>query len=134
MLRENIIDARFAGREVTIKVLGREEPIKGVIDEVARYEIGLRSEGKAVVVYRHSILSVEVEATDLHGYSNERLQDTVINSDLTGTEIEFFLIDGSSIKGKLMKVSKYEIGIRIDNEGFVIPKSAIAYAVVEPSD
>ncbi len=134
MLRENIIDARFTGREVTIKVLGREEPIKGVIDEVARYEIGLRSEGKAVVVYRHSILSVEVEATDLHGYSNERLQDTVINSDLTGTEIEFFLIDGSSIKGKLMKVSKYEIGIRIDNEGFVIPKSAIAYAVVEPSD
>ncbi len=130
-IRENIIDGRFTGREVVIKVLGYNEEIKGIIDEVARYEIGLSSEGRPIVVFRHSIIYAKVEATELHGYSGERLSDTVINSDMVGTELRLHLIDGSEISGKLMKVSKYELGLRKDDEGFIIPKSAISFAVIE---
>ena len=133
-LRENIIDSRLSGREIRIKVLGQDQEIKGIIDEVARYEIGLRSENKAIVVFRHSILYAVVNSADLHGYSNERLNDTVINSDMIGTELELHLINGESVSGKLMKISKYELGLTKGDEGVVVPKSGIAYAVIEEKE
>ena len=130
-LRENIIDNRLAGREIRIKVLGHDQEIKGIIDEVARYEIGLRSENKAIVVFRHSILYALVNSADLHGYSNERLNDTVINSDMIGTELELHLTNGDLLEGKLMKISKYELGLSRNDEGLVIPKSGVAFAVIQ---
>ncbi len=132
-LRENIIDSRLSGREIRIKVAGYDDEIKGIIDEVARYEIGLRSEGKAVVVFRHSIMYATINAADLHGYSGERLNDTVIDSDLIGTDLELHLINGDELKGRLMKVSKYELGLRYNDNGVVVPKSAIAFAVIKSS-
>jgi sRNA-binding regulator protein Hfq len=129
-LRENIIDSRLNGREIKIKVAGYESEIKGIIDEVARYEIGLRSEGKAIVVFRHSIMYATINAADLHGYSGERLNDTVINSDLIGTDLELHLINGEKLEGRLMKISKYELGLRCNDSGVVVPKSAIAFAVI----
>lgn len=126
-LRENLIDARFVGREITIYIMGRDEPIKGLIDEVARYEIGVRSEGSPVVIFRHAILYAVTEAAELHGYSNEQLRDTVINSDMVGSDVEVHLINGLSFQGKLMKVTKYELGFRIGDKGYIIPKSSIAY-------
>ncbi len=126
-LRENLIDARFVGREITIYIMGRDEPIKGLIDEVARYEIGVRSEGSPVVIFRHAILYTVTEAAELHGYSNEQLRDTVIDSDMAGSDVEVHLINGLSFQGKLMKVTKYELGFRIGDKGYIIPKSSIAY-------
>ncbi len=126
-LRENLIDARFVGREITIYIMGRDEPIKGLIDEVARYEIGVRSEGSPVVIFRHAILYAVTEAAELHGYSNEQLRDTVIDSDMAGSDVEVHLINGLSFQGKLMKVTKYELGFRIGDKGYIIPKSSIAY-------
>ena len=126
-LRENLIDARFVGREIIVNVMGREEPIKGLIDEVARYEIGIRSEGSPVVVFRHAILYAVAEATELHGYSNEQLRDTVIDSDMVGSDVEVHLVNGASFQGKLMKVTKYELGFRIEDKGYIVPKSSIAY-------
>ncbi len=126
-LRENLIDARFVGHEITIYIMGRDEPIKGLIDEVARYEIGVRSEGSPVVIFRHAILYAVTEAAELHGYSNEQLRDTVIDSDMAGSDVEVHLINGLSFQGKLMKVTKYELGFRIGDKGYIIPKSSIAY-------
>ncbi len=130
-LRENIIDSRLSGREIKLKVAGFDEEIKGIIDEVARYEIGLRSEGKGVVVFRHSILYAQMNAADLHGYSAERLRDTVIDSDMIGSSIKLHLVNGEEVGGKLLKLSKYEIGLRRGEEGIVIPKSAISFAIIE---
>ncbi len=126
-LRENLIDARFVGREVTIYVMGKDEPIKGLIDEVARYEIGVQSEGSPVVIFRHAILYAVAEATELHGYSNEQLRDTVIDSDMVGSDVEVYLVNGLSFQGKLMKVTKYELGFRVEDKGYIVPKSSIAY-------
>ncbi|PUA32837.1 MAG: hypothetical protein B7O98_05215 [Zestosphaera tikiterensis] len=129
-VRENIIDARFSGREVEFKVMGVNEPIRGLIDEVSRYEIGLRVKDKAYVIYRHAILTAKVEPTELHGFSAEQLNDTVINSEFIGSEIEIHLIDGSVVSGTLIKISKYEIGVKSGDEGLVIPKSSISYVVI----
>ncbi len=129
-VRENIIDSRFSGREVEFKVMGSNEPIRGLIDEVSRYEIGLRVKEKAYVIYRHAILTAKVEPTELHGFSTEQLSDTVIDSEFIGSEVEVHLIDGSVISGTLVKISKYEIGIKSGDEGFIIPKSSISYVVI----
>jgi sRNA-binding regulator protein Hfq len=130
-MRENIIDSRLTGREIKVKVMGYSEEIKGLIDEVAKYEIGIRSEKGAIVVYRHSILYATLNAADLHGYSNERLRDTVIDSDMIGTEVELHLISGETIEGKLMKLSKYELGLTRGDEGLIVPKSAISFATIK---
>ncbi|MCD6323655.1 MAG: hypothetical protein J7L55_00905 [Desulfurococcales archaeon] len=133
-LRENIIDSRLSGREIRLKVAGFQDEIRGIIDEVARYEIGLQSEGKGIVVFRHSIMYAQVNAADLHGYSGERLRDTVIDSDMIGSTIKLHLVNGEEIEGKLMKLSKYELGLRKGEEGLVIPKSAISFAIIKGED
>ncbi|MEM0014734.1 MAG: hypothetical protein QXS42_01940 [Zestosphaera sp.] len=129
-LRENIIDARFNGREVEFRVLGAQDSIRGVIDEVSRYEIGLRVGDAAYVLFRHAILNATVEASDLHGFSSEQLDDTVLGIDLIGVELELHLIDGSAISGTLAKISKYELGVKSGDKGVIIPKSSIAYAII----
>ncbi|MEM1604160.1 MAG: hypothetical protein QXL29_06810 [Zestosphaera sp.] len=130
-LRENIIDARFNGREVEFRVLGAPEPIRGVVDEVSRYEIGVISNDKVYVLFRHAILTATVEPSDLHGFSTEQLNDTVIDAELIGVELELHLIDGSVISGVLSKISKYEVGVRAGDKGLIIPKSSITYAIIK---
>lgn len=129
-LRENIIDARFNGREVEFRVLGAPEPIRGIVDEVSRYEIGVVSKNEVYVLFRHAILTATVEPSDLHGFSTEQLNDTVIDAELIGVELELHLIDGSVISGTLSKISRYEIGVKTGDKGLVIPKSSITYAVI----
>ncbi|MEM2020769.1 MAG: hypothetical protein QXP80_00885 [Zestosphaera sp.] len=130
-LRENIIDARFNGREVEFRVLGMPEPIKGVVDEVSRYEIGVLSGDNAYVLFRHAILTATVESSDLHGFSAEPLNDTVLDTDLIGVELELHLVDGFTVTGVLAKISKYELGIKSGDKGFIIPKSSITYATIK---
>ena len=133
-LRENIIDARFNGREIEFRVLGASEPIRGVVDEVSRYEIGVVSGDKVYVLFRHAILTATMEPSDLHGFSTEQLNDTIINAELIGVELELHLIDGSVISGTLSKISKYEIGLRSGDKGLVIPKSSVTYAVIRSQE
>ena len=109
--------------------MGREDLIEGIVDEVAKYELGLRVRDTPVVVFRHAILYVETEAPEIHGYGSRELEDTVLTSDMVGEEVEIHLINGLVVKGKLMKVSKYELGIRSKEVTYVIPKSSISYIV-----
>ncbi len=126
-MKENILDGRFTGKSAKIKVIGVDGFIEGVIDEVSRYEIGLRTRDGPVIVFRHAVLFIEVQPPDLHGYSQEELEDTVLTTDFIGCRIDVTLVDGSVLKGKLMKVTRYELGV-VTNEGkaLVIPKSSIA--------
>jgi len=110
-------------------VLGRDDPIEGVVDEVAKYEIGVSVRGTPVIIFRHAILYVETEAPEIHGYGSGELEDTVLTSDLVGENVEVHLINGYKLGGKLMKVSRYEIGIRGKETTFIIPKSSISYIV-----
>ncbi len=121
------MDKRFEGKAVKLYILGAEEPLEGVADEVSRYEIGVRTPKGPVVVFRHSIAYAEVSQTDIHGFSSEELEEVVITPDMTGAEVTVVLQDGTRISGKLSKVSKYEIGVRVGDRALIVPKSSISY-------
>jgi len=129
-MRENIIDQRLVGKVIRIYVLGHEDPIEGVVDEVSKYEIGVSVSNTPYVVFRHAILYAFLGETDLHGYSQEDLDDTVLTSDLIGSEIEIHLTDGQKLEGRLVKLSKYEIGVLSRGKGLVVPKSNISFIMV----
>ncbi len=129
-MRENIIDHRLVGKAIKVYVLGRNDPIEGVIDEVSRYEIGLSVSNKPYIIFRHAILYAVLSETELHGYSQEELEDTVLTSDLIGCELEIYLINGQKVEGRLMKLSRYEIGVLSKGKGLVVPKSNISYIVI----
>lgn len=128
-MRDNILDKRFEGKAVRMYLIGLEEPLEGVVDEVSKYEIGIRTPQGPVVVFRHSVAYVEVSQVDIHGFSSEEIGDVIITPEMTGTEVTIVLQDGTKINGKLSKVSKYEIGIRTSDKALIIPKSSISHIV-----
>ncbi len=103
--------------------------IEGILDEVTRYELGIRTSTSAVVVMRHSIVKVAVSESDIHG-SGSLEADTVITSDFIGENVTILLNNCEEIKGRLMKLSKYEIGVITGEETYIVPKSAIVYVVL----
>ncbi|MCS7099489.1 MAG: hypothetical protein RMH84_00775 [Sulfolobales archaeon] len=130
-MRDNILDRRFEGKAVRLRLVGVEEPIEGVVDEVSKYEIGVRTPKGPVVVFRHSIAYVEVSQADLHGFSSEELEDVIITPEMSGSDVTVVLFDKTRIDGKLSKVSKYEIGVRTGDRALIIPKSTISYVVFQ---
>lgn len=127
--RENLLDSRFIGRVIKVKLSGVENLLEGIVDEVARYELGLRIRDKPYIIFRHAVLYTIVPAMDLHGESREELEDVILTPDFVGEDVSIGLIDGNVLEGRLMKVSRYEIGLRRNDDGLIIPKSNIAYLV-----
>ncbi len=127
-LRDNIIDSRLVGRMIRIHTLCGKV-IEGILDEVTRYELGIRTSTSAVVVMRHSIVKVAVSESDIHG-SGSVEADTVITSDFIGENVTILLNSCEEIRGRLMKLSKYEIGVITGEETYIVPKSAIVYVVL----
>lgn len=125
-LRDNILDGRFRGMVIKL-VLSNGEVVEGVVDDVARYELSLRVKEFLYVVFRHGISYLEVNASELHGERREELEDTIITNELVGSDVELVLTSGARIRGRLMKISRYELGIRYDDKGLIIPKSSILY-------
>lgn len=125
-MRDNILDSRFRGMVIKL-VLSNGEAVEGVVDDVARYELSLRVKEFLYVVFRHGVSYLEVSASELHGERREELEDTLITNELVGSDIELALISGVKIRGRLMKVSRYELGVRHDDKGLIIPKSSILY-------
>ena len=128
-MRDNILDKRFEGKAVRVYLLGLEEPIEGVIDEVSRFEIGMRTPKGPIVVFRHSIAYAEVSQAEVHGFSSEELDDVVITPEMTGSEVTVFLQGGGKLSGRITKVSRYEIGLRSGDRALIIPKSSISHVV-----
>jgi len=126
-VRDNILDRRFEGKAIRVYVLGVEEPLEGAVDEVSKYELGIRTPKGAVVVFRHSIAYVEVPQAELHGFSQEDMEEVIITPEMVGSDVVVVLRNGTSIEGKIAKVSKYELGIRVGDRAFIIPKSSISY-------
>ncbi len=101
------------------------------MDEVSRYEIGIRTPKGPAVVFRHSIAYVEVSQTDIHGFSSEELEDVIITPEMTGTEVTVVFQNGTKVSGKLSKVSRYEIGLRVGDRALIIPKSSVSYIMFQ---
>ncbi len=126
-MRDNILDRRFEGKAIRVYVLGTEEPLEGAVDEVSKYEVGIRTPRGAVVVFRHAIAYIEVPQTELHGFSQEEMEEVIITPEMVGSDVVVVLSNGNSIEGKIAKVSKYELGIRVGDRAFIIPKSSVSY-------
>jgi len=125
-LRDNIIDSRFRGMHIKLTLVNGDE-LDGVVDDVAKYEIGLRVRDSPYIVFRHGVAYIEVNAMELHGERREELEDTILTADFTGVDVELLLVNGRKLNGRLVKVSRYEIGVRSNDTGFIIPKNNILY-------
>lgn len=130
-MRDNILDKRFEGKAVRLYLIGVGEPLEGVVDEVSKYEIGVRTPKGPIVVFRHSVAYIEVSQVDIHGFSSEELEDVIITPEMTGSEVTIVLHDNTRISGKLSKVSKYEIGLRTGDRALIIPKSGISHILFQ---
>ncbi len=103
------------------------ENFEGVVDDVAKYELGLTVRDYFYIVFRHGLTYVEVNAADLHGERGMELDDSLITSDFIGVDVDMILVDGRKLSGRLMKISRYELGIRVGDKGLIIPKSSVVY-------
>lgn len=131
-MRDNILDRRFEGKAVRIYISGMEEPLEGVVDEVSKYEIGIRTPKEGpIVVFRHAIAYVEVSQTDLHGFSSEELEDVIITPEMSGSDVVIVLRGNVKLSGKLAKVSKYEIGLRVGDKALIVPKASISHIIFQ---
>lgn len=125
-IRDNIIDSRFRGMAIKVFLINGED-FEGIVDDVARYELGLTVRDSFYIVFRHGVTYVEVSSSDLHGERGTELEDSLITSDFIGVDVDVLLINGNKLSGRLMKVSRYELGIRYGDKGLIIPKSNIIY-------
>ncbi len=125
-MRDNIIDGRFRGMSVKVSLINGEE-FDGIVDDVAKYELGITVRDSFYIVFRHGVTCVQVNAADLHGERGTELDDSLITSDFIGVDVDVMLVNGRELSGRLMKISRYELGIRVEDKGLIIPKSNIIY-------
>ena len=126
--QQYLIDNRYEGRSLEIYTVDGEK-LLGLVDEVATFEIGMVVEGKPVVVNRKAILYVVTGLSDIHGWSQEECceSDYVLDEDFIGSDVVVKLVNGNEINGRLMKVSRYELGVVQGNKAFIIPRRSVSF-------
>ncbi len=120
-----IIDERFVGRSLEIYTVDGDK-LLGLVDEVACNEIGMLVEGKPIIVERRAILYAVTGLTDVHGISEGCEKEFVLNEEFIGRDLVVKLINGLELRGRLIKVSRNEIGIAQENRALIIPRRAIS--------
>ncbi len=124
-----VIDERFEGRSLELYTVDGEK-LMGLVDEVAVNEIGMLVENTPVIVNRSAILYAVTGLTDIHGYGECCEKEYVLDEDFIGCDVIVRLINGQEISGRLMKVSKNEIGISQENRAIIIPRSSISFVKI----
>ena len=125
---QHLIDERYEGRGLEVYTVDGEK-LTGLVDEVATFEIGMVVEGKPVVVNRKSIAYVVTGLSDIHGWSQEECceKDFVLDEDFIGADVVVKLVNGGELSGRLMKISRYEIGVVQGNRAYIIPRRSISF-------
>ena len=98
---------------------------------MSKYEIGLRVREKPLVIFRHAIAAITTGISDIHGESYEEIEENIVDKDFIGYDMTVHLINGRVIEGRLIKVSKYEIGLLSQGKAYIIPKNNIMYIEVK---
>ncbi len=124
-----IIDHRFEGRSLEVYTIDGEK-LMGLIDEVAVYEIGMYVENSPIIIERTSILYMVSGLSDLHGSSECCEKEYILDEDFIGVDVELRLINGQEISGRIVKITKNEIGIAQGNRALIIPRSKISFMKV----
>lgn len=121
-----LLNGRFEGRSIELFVLNGER-IVGLVDEVTINEIGILAEEVATIVPRNAILYVATGLSDIHGFGECCEAEYVLDEDFIGSDITVKLVNGEEIGGRLIKITKNEIGVAQGNRALIIPRSSILY-------
>ncbi|MCC6016212.1 MAG: hypothetical protein LM582_04110 [Desulfurococcaceae archaeon] len=121
-----LLNGRFEGRSIELFVLNGER-IVGLVDEVTINEIGILAEEVATIVPRNAILYVVTGLSDIHGFGECCEAEYVLDEDFIGSDITVKLVNGEEIGGRLIKITKNEIGVAQGNRALIIPRSSILY-------
>jgi len=126
--QQYLIDDRYEGRSLEVYTIDGEK-LLGLVDEVATFELGMVVEGEPVVVNRKAILYVVTGLSDIHGWSQAECceNDYVLDEDFIGSDVVVKLVNGDEINGRLMKVSRYELGVVQGNRAFIIPRRSVSF-------
>ncbi len=125
-----ILGDRFIGRNIYIE-LQNGEAIEGILEEVTNYEIGIRSKGKPVIVFKHAVKRIKVKENEIRGVLTDCCEEShILNTEYQGMEIEVCFLDRSRMKGRLVRVARYEIAVASDDSAYIISKGSIAYIVI----
>ncbi|RLG85391.1 MAG: hypothetical protein DRO39_05720 [Thermoprotei archaeon] len=129
--QQHLIDTRYEGRGLEVYTVDGEK-LTGLVDEVATFEIGMVVEGRPVVVNRKAILYAVTGLSDIHGWHPEECceSDYVLDEDFIGADVVVKLVNGSEISGRLMKLSRYEIGVVQGNRAYIIPRRSISFVKI----
>jgi sRNA-binding regulator protein Hfq len=121
-----LLDNRFEGRSIELYVLNGER-IMGLVDEVSANEIGILAEGIATIVPRNAVLYIITGLSDIHGFGECCESEYVLDEDFIGSDITVKLMNGEELSGRLIKITKNEIGVAQGNRALVIPRNSILY-------
>ncbi len=121
-----IVDERFEGRGLEVHTVDGEKLV-GLVDEVAVNEIGMLVEGTPVIVERNAILYMVTGLTDIHGVVEGCEKEFVLDEEFVGRDVVVKLVNGLEIKGRLLKVTRLEIGLAQENRAVIIPRHAISF-------
>ena len=121
-----LVDERFEGRSLEVYTVDGDKLV-GLVDQVASMELGMLVEGEAVVVERSAILYMVTGLTDIHGVAEGCEKEFVLDEEFVGSDVIVKLVNGAEIRGRLIKVTKHEIGVAQENRAIIIPRHAISY-------
>jgi len=121
-----VVDKRFEGRGLEVYTVDGEKLV-GLVDEVSANEIGMLVEGTPIIVERSAILYMVTGLTDIHGIAEGCEKDFVLDEEFIGRDVIVRLVNGTELKGRLLKVSRYEIGLAQENRALIIPRHSISF-------
>ncbi|MEM2200438.1 MAG: hypothetical protein QW775_02700 [Ignisphaera sp.] len=124
-----LLDTRFEGRSIELYTLDGEK-LMGLVDEVSYNEIGLLVEGVPIIVPRGAILYAVTGLSDIHGFGECCESEFVLDEDFIGSDIVVKLINGDEMSGRLVKLTRNEIGVVQGNKALVIPRNSLVYVKI----
>jgi len=121
-----IVNERFEGRSLEVHVVNGEK-LMGVVDEVALYELGMSIENTPTIISRNSILYVVTGLSDIHGMGECCEKEYVLDEEFIGSDVLTKLVNGNEIEGRLIKITRDEVGLAQGNKAVIIPRRSILY-------
>uniref|UniRef100_A0A7J3QEH2 Uncharacterized protein n=1 Tax=Ignisphaera aggregans TaxID=334771 RepID=A0A7J3QEH2_9CREN len=121
-----IVNEKFEGRSLEVHIINGEK-LMGIVDEVALYELGMSIENIPTIVPRKSISYVVTGLSDIHGLSECCEKEYVLDDEFIGSDVITKLVNGDEIEGRLVKVTRDEVGLAQSNKAVIVPRRNILY-------
>jgi len=122
-----MITEKLEGRNIQVELVGGET-IEGILDQVTSYELGLRTPGGALIVFRHAVKSLRVRENEAMGIVKDCCEEQhILGADYVGYDVAVKFVDGKEIVGKLISVARYEIAVALEGYAYILNKGLISY-------